>query len=62
MTPAPPIVSHLRREWTPFLVSDQHRVDLELALRQIHQLLGISCVSSAGGGLNGTRRCGLVGR
>ncbi len=55
-------LAYLRREQIPYLLAGGQRVDLDLALHRIHDLLGVSCVvSEAGGGLNGALlRAGLV--
>jgi riboflavin biosynthesis pyrimidine reductase len=55
-------LAYLRREQIPYLVAGEHRVDLDLALRRIHGVLGVTCVvSEAGGGLNAALlRAGLV--
>lgn len=52
----------LRQQGICYLVAGEDRVDLDLALRRMHEELGILCVvSEAGGGLNGALlRAGLV--
>lgn len=55
-------LAYLRRERIAYLVAGDEQVDLEAALRKMHDLLGVTCVvSTAGGGLNGALlRAGLV--
>lgn len=52
----------LRSEEIPYLVAGEGHVDLDLALRRLRALLGVSCVvAEGGGGLNGVLlRAGLV--
>ncbi|MDQ0374735.1 RibD family protein [Cellulomonas humilata] len=47
-------LAHLRREEIPYLVVGTARVDLELALIRLREVLGVECVvAESGGGLNG---------
>jgi 2,5-diamino-6-(ribosylamino)-4(3H)-pyrimidinone 5'-phosphate reductase len=58
----PEYLAYLREERISYLVAGEERVELAVALRQMHDRLGVTCVvSTAGGGLNGALlRAGLV--
>lgn len=55
-------LAHLRKERICYLVVGEERVDLSVALRRMHDRLGVTCVESkAGGGINGALlRAGLI--
>lgn len=57
-----PYLAYLRGEGISYLVAGEERVDLAVALRRMHDSLGVrTVVSNAGGGLNGALlRAGLV--
>ena len=58
----PGYLAFLRRESIPYLVAGTERVDLALAVRRLHEVLGVTALVSNGGGiLNGALlRAGLV--
>lgn len=58
----PGYLAFLRQESIPYLVAGTERVDLALAVRRLHDVLGVTTLVSNGGGiLNGTLlRAGLV--
>ncbi|MEQ4208881.1 RibD family protein [Actinopolymorpha sp. B9G3] len=57
-----PYLAYLRKQRICYLVAGEERVDLAVALRRMHDRLGVTSVeSTAGGGLNGALlRAGLV--
>jgi 2,5-diamino-6-(ribosylamino)-4(3H)-pyrimidinone 5'-phosphate reductase len=53
VTPADHL-AYLRRERIAYLVAGEEQVDLEVALRKMYDVLGVTCVvATSGGGLNG---------